>query len=139
MKKNSFTLIEVLVFVSILLVFFITAMIITTYNLKSLKTSQYKILASYYTGQAIDWLTVEKWIDWNNFLNKSNSIYCLNQLSWDFPGNCSNYSLGTPAIFKRELTLTTNNNQVEAQIKISWNDVVGEETLIVKKNFNQLE
>lgn len=138
MKNKAFTLIEVLVFVSILMVFFVSALSVVAFSLRNLKSSEYKILASYYAQQAVEWLNSEKWNDWNSFFSKSNNNYCINTLSWANTGNCTS-NFGTPAIFKRELFLNTVNNQVEAQIKVYWLDVNNLQTLTIKKIFNSLE
>ncbi|MGB9883479.1 MAG: type IV pilus modification PilV family protein [Microgenomates group bacterium] len=138
-KNKAFSLIEVLVFVSILMVFFVSALSVVAFSLKNLKSSEYKILASYYAQQAVEWLNAEKWTDWNNFFSKSNHNYCINTLSWNSIGNCDS-NFGIPAIFKRELSLTTiNNNQIEAQINVYWFDINKQQILTVKRIFNQLE
>lgn len=124
LTKKSFSLIEVLVFTTILTLFFIAAVSVSTFFLKNLKNEQYKIIATHLLEEANEWLKQEKEKDWIEFLSHTNQqgiIYCLKNLDWNNQGNCQNYNLGTPNIFKREMSIKIiNNSVVEAEIFVYW-------------------
>lgn len=124
-NKQSFTLVEILVFLTILSLLFITAAAITTYSLKSLKMQENKIIAANYANQLLEWLRGQKENDWNQFTSKSSTIgtiYCFNDnlsLNSNFltSGPCANYTLDQR--YKREVTLTNLTNNPTTQIKVS--------------------
>ncbi len=102
----GFSLIEVLVFVTILALFFVTASAVVTVSLRNMKINEHKILATRYGEEALEWLRGEKEEDWSTFVSdsrfSSNPVtYCFNDLSWSSPTPCNTDAL-TPAIFKRE-------------------------------------
>lgn len=128
-NKNGFSLIEVLIFVTILGVFFVAAVSITTFNLKNLKIQEHKILATRYADEGIEWLKQNKEDDWTAFVNydlSAGTYYCLNTLDWLTPGNCDeSYPLGTPSFFKRELLITNSGspvNQVKTDLTVYWKE-----------------
>lgn len=128
-KKKAFSLIEVLVFVTILGMFFIAAISVTTFNLKNMKVQEHKILATHYSEEGIEWLKQIKEDDWTVFTSYDSGIgshYCLNSLAWDAPGNCDGtYPLGAPSFFKRELLLTNSGSpvdQVKAVLTVYWEE-----------------
>lgn len=129
--KKGFSLIEVLVFVTILSLFFVAAMAVTTYSLRTMKTNQYKILAAHFAEEGLEWLRGQKEDDWTAFIALDTSLgspttYCLSTLDFSSPGECGeNYTLGTPQIFKRELSIENipdnfNPDQVNATVTVVW-------------------
>ena len=122
MKKSlvGFSLIEVLVFVTVLGLFFVAALTVTTFNLKNMKIQEHKILATRYAEEGIEWINQEKEDDWTVFIahgSAGGTTYCLNILSWT-GGSCGDYSLGV--IFKRELVI---KNSGDAVITVYWQDM----------------
>ncbi len=123
--KESFTLVEVLVFLTILSLLYITAVSITTYSLRNLKTQENKLVAVNYGQQLLEWLRGQKEKDWNQFVSKSSNTgitYCFNSslsLNSSFPtsGNCADYNLDWR--FKREVTLTNLTNNPVTKIKVA--------------------
>lgn len=143
--KIGFSLIEVLVFVTILSMFFVMAVTITTFNLRNMKIQEHKILATLYSEEAIEWLKQEKEDDWQLFLTRgttgSGKNYCLNSLDWDSgDSDCEdNYALGPPNIFKRVLVISNSGSpadSVSVNLTTSWleNDV--EQTVTIKSVLN---
>jgi len=143
MKNKGFSLIEVLVFITILSLFFIAAMTVAVFSLRSIKTQEHKIIATHLAEEAIEWLNSEKEADWNNFISYdtsgaggSGTTYCLNSLNWASKFSCSGYTLGNPTIFKRELTIKNSvspTTQVNTTINVSWLEVNGEQKVTIKK------
>ena len=115
---------EVLIFVSILSLFFVTAAAITTASLRNLKVQEHKILATRYAEELLEWLRGEKEANWNTFTNHTDT-YCFNSspiTSWESPGNCLGYSLNN--LYKREVTLTVQGtpSQVNVSITVEWQE-----------------
>ena len=124
--KKSFTLIEVLIFVTILSLFFVVAAAVTIASLRNLKVQEHKILATRYAQELLEWLRGEKEADWNQFVTH-NGTYCFNYsiiTDWGSRGNCSGYGLNN--LYKREVTLTVQGNpayQVNVSITVSWQEL----------------
>ena len=128
-KKKGFSLVEVLVFVTILSLFFVAAMAVTTYSLKNMKNQEYKIIASHLAEEGMEWVKSEKEGDWTDFSSKdtgAGTTYCLKDLNWDSPDPCADYPLGTPAIFKREIEIDNQAgspvSSIDVQITVSWTE-----------------
>lgn len=128
-KFEGFSLMEVLVFISILSLFFVAAITVTTFSLRSMKASEYKILASHLAEEGMEWVKSEKEADWNEFITKdtgAGTTYCLKYLNWNSAVPCTNYTLGTPAIFKRELTVDNQAGSpittTDIEVTVSWTD-----------------
>lgn len=139
--KKSFSLVEVLVFITILSLFFITAVTITTFNLRNLKVQEHKILATRYAEEGMEWVKQEKEDDWQVFTTHSSTNYCLNTLSWT-EGQCADYVLGTPGIFKRDLQLANSGTPVDtvtANLTLSWLENSIEQKVVLKSTYNLWE
>lgn len=151
MKKIllGFSLVEVLVFISVLGLFFTAAMSVTTFNLQSMKVQEHKILATRYAEEGIEWVKDEKETDWSTFITHDTSgtgtIYCLNSLEddWGALGNCGvSYSLGSPPFFLRNLLIKNTGSpvdQVDATITVSWKEGSDNKSVQIKSVFKLLE
>ena len=126
MLKKSFTLIEVLIFVTLISLIFIALSYLITYSLHTTKINEHKILATHYAEELREWLRGEKEADWLSFVNDRMGTWCFNNktLSWgnNF-GQCSSYNLDN--IFKRQVTLEKNadTTQVEVRIIVEWQEL----------------
>ncbi|PIU36904.1 hypothetical protein CO005_00505 [Candidatus Roizmanbacteria bacterium CG_4_8_14_3_um_filter_34_9] len=142
MKKfTGFTLIEVLVFVTVLSLFFISAVTITTFSLRNLKIQEHKIIATRYAEESSEWVKQEKEDDWQVFASHNGTNYCLNSLSWT-NGLCSTYSLGTPGFFKRDLILSISGNptdKITTVLTVSWLENGVNQNVILKSVYNLWE
>lgn len=151
MKKSSsgFSLVEVLVFISVLGLFFTAAMSVTTFNLQSMKIQEHKILATRFAEEGIEWVKDEKETDWSAFIlhdtNGTGTTYCLNNLDddWGILGNCGeSYTLGSPPFFLRNLLIKNTGNPVErvdATITVSWKEGTNNKNIQIKSVFKLLE
>lgn len=141
--KKSFSLIEVLVFTTILTIFFIAALSITVFFLKNFKNEQYKIIATHLLEEANEWIKEEKEKDWIEFLSHGNNqgiTYCLENLNWNNQGNCQNYNLGTPNIFKREIVIRNiSDSSVETNISVYWLETNGKNKISSKSILTIIE
>ena len=136
-SKSGFSLIELLIFVSVIAVFFVVGAAVSIASLRSMILNEHKILATHYSEELLEWLNTQKEIDWNLFAEKAAAIsgasntcanvsscsavtYCFNtspinitSLSgWPAPeaglNPCPQTSLN-PGIYSRELTLSVVN------------------------------
>lgn len=140
MRRNvqrGFTLLEVMIFTTILSVVLVSAAAFTTRLIYNLRINEHKILANVYSSELLEWLSSQREANFNTLLNASSttgSNYCVNlnlTLTTAFSalptGNCANFNGITgrqPSIFKREMTLVRNaaSNQVTATIRVSWQE-----------------
>ncbi len=128
--KQAFTLIEVLIFVTILSLFLITAAAIMTLSLRNTKINEHRIIATHSAEEVLEWLRGEREVDWNSFITKSSAspglTYCFNSSPPAWPGStgaCTNYSLR--GMYKRQVTLTSDSSQISigVSISVSWVEV----------------
>jgi len=128
-KKKSFTLIEVLIFVTILSLFFVVASAVTITSLQNLKVQEHKILATRYAEELLEWLRGEKEVDWNKFINYRGN-YCFNSSpipmsNWPASGNCPTASF-LNNLYKREVILNPQGSppyQVNVSITVLWQEL----------------
>ncbi len=134
LKKNkynlnsAFSLIEVLIFISILSVFFVAAISVAVTSLRNMKINEHKIIATRYSQELLNWLRAEREEDWVAFHDKSNGTYCFNDsdISWDGGAvDCQDvYSLGSGIQYKREANLSqASSTQVEIKITTKWQEL----------------
>ncbi len=136
LKNSAFTLVEVLVFVSIGSLLLLAAVNITSFSVNRLKGEQYKVLGNYFMDSLFEWLAGEKESDWGGFKEKvigvENPVYCFNDLElkkWPPPGKCRRYTLaaqeffGGKRLFQRELELSlVGANTIRAKVTVRWKD-----------------
>lgn len=121
-KKHAFTLIELLIAVSILSLFFVLAISVTIVSLKNMKIKEHKILATYYAEEAKEWLTHLKENDWIQFKNKVNNSYCFNNLPNDYnwivedQNNCQ-FSIDN--FYKRLVSVSSDVIETQLNVKIT--------------------
>jgi Tfp pilus assembly protein PilV len=155
MLKRGFSLIEVLIFVTILTLFFVAAVGLTSQALQHMKASENRLLATHYNQELLEWARGEKETDWNGrFLPKaplplnSGTTYCFNITpitSW--PANaapCGTYALNSS--FKRELTLArvaiagqVGQYQVNATATVTWREGTNIQTVTNKTIFTAFD
>ena len=131
-SSGGFTLVEVLVFVTILSGVFVTTLAIATQALRVSKTAEHRTLATHYADELAEWLLAESEQDWDDFLATraptSTTTYCFNQApvsAWPSTGACTAYTLNT--IYKRDVVFTKSSIgsgqfQVEADITVTWTE-----------------
>ena len=154
--KRSFSLVEVLVFVSILGIFFIAAIAITLTSLKDMQINQHKIIATRHAEELMEWLKNEKEADWSAFSVHSTIdgiTYCFNNSlhdNWAATnpdlGSCGNFNgiIGVlPEIYKREAVLTSltgsGSFRVDAKVTVSWNEASSVRNVELNSTFSMWE
>lgn len=156
-KLLSFSLVEVLIFVSIFNIFMVSAISINLFLLKNLKYQENKIKALFLAEQGLEWLRGEKERNWggNIYPNGNNDTFsykatmvnktypqpvCFNQLSWSAMVPQCSFNLEN--IFKRTINISYQSNpflMISTEIKVQW--IEFGETYEVKLNsiYNQWE
>lgn len=132
--KKSFSLIEVLIFVTILSVFLIISVAIITASMRQNTLKINMLKGTHYNEQLLDWIRNEKEIDWNAFVgNSGNNTYCFNNDIWStWPSSvpdkysCS-YGLGTNTKYRRYAVFHTTlasgvATQVEVTVYSEWQE-----------------
>src|SRR3989338_9286294 len=87
-RKAGFTLIEVVIFVSLISVIFVTFAALTTTTIRWSKINEHKILASHNVEELREWLRGQKETDFEGFEAKNGS-WCFN--SHTFPGDFTSW------------------------------------------------
>jgi len=124
--QKGFSLIEVLVFVTILGLFFVAAAAITLFSLRNMKVSEHRIIATHYAEELLSWMKNEKDDNWNDFMDNASAgvgtYYCFSSLSWPASsGSCTTEKLDS--IYTRQALLTlVNSSQVSVNITVNWDD-----------------
>ena len=137
---KAFTLVETLIFVTILGVFFVIAATVSVSVIRDMKFNEAKIIATRYGEEINEWLRMEKEIDGNEFINKSNNTYCFNgdlsfSTSWPSSGPCDSNDYSLAGKYKREVTLETSGNQIESNVTVSWRAFSETKQIIVQTIF----
>ena len=130
MKKKTitgFSLIEILVFTTILNLFFIVALTVTVFTLRNLQANEHKIVAIHYLDQLKEWVTYEKEKDWDTFFQKTGT-YCFNNatLSWSSATACSAACPGSSCLgnmFNREAVLSQVGDTIQVNMQIKWTEI----------------
>lgn len=140
--KQGFSLIEVLVFTSILALVFVTISAVVSSSLAILKVQEHKILATHYAEELLNWLQAKKEEDWNVFASKSNNTvtYCFNNPidDWPSPGSCPVNSF-LDSIFKREVLIGGDYTKKNITITVKWLEANGENKVTINRIFNPWE
>ncbi len=128
-RNNGFSLIEVLVFLTILSLVFIAGATVATVSIKNSITAENKSLATRYAEELKEWLQGQKEADWQKFnSNVTGATYCFNIdpiLVWGSSvGTCQNIvDNGKQTIFQRQVALSAPSaNQAKVSITVKWNE-----------------
>jgi len=143
-KKNyasSFSIIEVIVFASMLSVILVAAVGYTVRLVFTMTHNRHKLLATHYVEETQEWLNGERESDWQQFQDYSTTTgrtYCIND-PLDLSSTMASLSIavcdftgvGTatatnPLIYRRRLILSKDRpetaSRVTATIQVSWQD-----------------
>ncbi len=149
MKKYTlgFSLIEILVFITILSLVFISAIALGTVSIRNSKNAENKILAAHYGEELLAWLRSQKDADWLTFIGQSAAPpgvqYCFSDepvSSWPSSGSCTSSQL-IKNLFKRQATLIYDSSiqRVNIDLTVDWNEGGNSYSLPIKGLFSQFE
>ncbi len=147
-NQDGMTLLEVLIFVSILTLIFLTIAFATTQSIKRTLYNQQKIIATHYAEEVHEWMRGEKESDWAIFASRADTTYCMNEsvTTCHAAGSCwsentacaaDDYALGSK--YKRSSTLTTNGSLIDVTTTIEWKDGVNTYSLPLETTFSRWE
>jgi type II secretory pathway pseudopilin PulG len=153
-EGKGFSLIEVLIFTTILSLFFTMAIAVIIASLRDMKSNEHKIIATRYAEELLEWVRGEKDIDWNDFATTkaggntttsgSSITYCFNNETIAWPtstGECNADQL-IQNIYKRDLTLSNidcGSNLIcktNVRITVSWQDLGNKYTVPINTIFS---
>jgi Tfp pilus assembly protein PilV len=124
--RRGFSLIEVLIFVTILSLFLIVAAAIITASIRQNTVKVNFLKATHYNQQLLEWIRNEKEIDWNTFVSRGSAVgtsYCFTSDVFTWSIAPCDYDLA--ALFKRYAVIKTVGSpvtQVEVAIGSDWQE-----------------
>lgn len=128
--QDSFSLIEIIVFVSMIIVLFVSVLGIYVRSLHTVTFNENKIIATHYAEELSEWFRFERDVSWVSIATRDGT-YCFNSLELDWPltGACSDFALGEGKknhIFKREAIVIPHLDEsvpnIVVSIHVSWID-----------------
>lgn len=113
-KTNGFSLIEIIIFVSILSVALISLIASVNYSSVLLANARYKVIATRFSEELSEWLKYQRqyygYTSINDQIPTNEVTYCFNTIilsdSWPTAGECAAADFSLDNYFKREVTLT---------------------------------
>lgn len=135
----GFSIIEVIVFVSLLSIVLVAAVGYTVRLVFTMNHNRHKLLATHYTDEVKEWLNSERESDWEQFQSfastGSGSTYCLNE-SLNLLTQLDDLQIApcaftgvpptNPLIYQRQLILSKDRDEIAtrvfARIQVSWRD-----------------
>jgi Tfp pilus assembly protein PilV len=133
-SQKGLSLLEVLAFVTILSLIFLSIAYSTGQSIKRTKFNEQKLIATRLAEELEEWIRGEKEADWSTFYSTYagavGKTYCFddsvydnnNDISWPSEGTCNNV-YGLRGTYLREVTLTQSlSSQVQVVIDVSWKD-----------------
>jgi len=126
--KRSFSLIEVIIFTSILSIIFVAAASVMTYTMKQNSIQIDKLYASHYNDELSEWIKGERETSWSDFAGyaltdfPNESTYCFNEENpkWNSTINSINecpFSLNDQ--FRRYAVIKAANSNPTTRIEVA--------------------
>jgi len=125
--NRGFTLIEVLIFATIMAVFFVVAAAVITLSIRQMSAAEHKIIATRHAEALSEWLKGEKEADWNNFLSKvgnylPKSTVCFNNFSWPAQSGICLAGDYLERLYKRQAKFSYSPDAVTVEVTVSWRE-----------------
>jgi type II secretory pathway pseudopilin PulG len=148
--KKSFTLIEVLVFISIVALFFVTAAAVSVATLRNMIINEHKIVATRYAEELSEWLRSEKEADWNLFYTNVSACgltaRCFTSVAGSedqaWTNSCNPNCTLIDNLYSRTVDFTAVVGpppQVNVTVKVSWQELGNTYTVPIKTGFSLFE
>ncbi len=140
---KGFSLVEVLVFVVVVSIFFTAAASIASYLIRTSKVNERKLIATRYADELIEWLRSEKEIDWVAFSAHGDSAgtvqHCFGTLSWSSP-SCNIDTVLTRRAYLKQIRDPSNYvYQIQASVEVNWTESGKNYTVPLKTTFSVWE
>ena len=123
---KGFSLIEVLIFVTILSLFFVAAISVVSVSLRNMKNNEHRILATRYAEELMEWLRGQKEEDWSVLVSNTGTYnFCTSPITeWPQIGACAVAEIIGETIYTRTVTIDQpNSNQISVSIVVTWTEV----------------
>lgn len=153
-SEEGLSLLEALIFTTILSVIMLAVVFATTMSLKRTQFNQKKIFATRYAEEVLEWMRGEKEADWTTFTSRSPQVYCMNDdvTTCSAAGSCWSVSTACPAGdyplsetqslnngFSRNVTLQTDGTTIRVTAIVSWKDGSNEFDVTSSTTFSRWE
>jgi len=143
---SSFSLIEVLIFITILSIFFVAAASVTIGVLRDIKINEHKILATRYASELTEWLSGEKEKGWDEFTSENHfsdgESVCFDDLSsnlgWDKSCNLIGSIFTRRAVFDKK-PASYPFNEVDVNVFVTWDELGKTKSVELVKIFKPWE
>lgn len=124
-SSKAFSLIEVLIFVTILSLFFVAAISVVSVSLRNMKNNEHRILATRYAEELMEWLKAQKeegWVKLTDNLGTYN--FCSSPITeWPQIGACAVAEIIGETIYTRTVIIDQpNSNQISVSIEVTWTE-----------------
>jgi Tfp pilus assembly protein PilV len=120
------SLFEVIIAIGITSMILVAIINTAILSVRNTSFSRNKTLASRHSQQAVEWLRGERDANWDTFSARSNTVWCMSNLDWTKNRICTDTDNIPTTPFKREISLTnTSGQQIDAKVKVYWNDSQG--------------
>lgn len=147
-NQSGMTLLEVLIFITMITLIFITIASVTVQSIKRTIFNHQKIVATHYAEEVQEWMRGEKESDWAIFSARADETYCLNEnvttcnaegTCWDDRALCesSDYSLDNE--YKRWSVLTTNGSRIDVTTTVEWREGPNTYSVPINTTFSRWE
>lgn len=134
-NQQGVTMLEVLIFVTLLSMIFVAVAQSTTQSLKRTQYNQENLIGTRYAEELDEWLSSEKEVSWTTFSSRAASpanYYCFEDelttcdatdTCWDNTvTSCNDCGYTLDAQYKRCASLETNGSRVDVDIIVEWID-----------------
>ena len=145
-QSQGFSLIEVLVFISVLTVALVALIGSVTYSSLVLNDARYRLFATRYNEELAEWLKFQReYYQYQSIVdqisNSAGTTYCFNtdSLNWPSPGACPSNDYSLNNFYKRELMLINSTGQIDVEITTSYWLLNQEKSSTITLTFNEYD
>lgn len=128
--KKGQSLFEVVLAIAVVTLITVGIIILATNSIRNSTYSKNKTLASKYAQEGIEWVRDQRATDPTTFYTNVNvPTFCISDLTWDNPGSCSDFYIGTTNLY-REITFSVSDlngkTSVYTVVTVYWDDSQGQ-------------
>lgn len=146
-KQAGFSLVEILVFISVLTVALVALIGSVAYSMIVLDNARYQLFATRYSEELAEWFKYQRETEGYDFIATNSSVegspYCFNEEdindTWPASAACTDYALDN--FFKREATLVLDdiNKKIVVEVITSYYLLNKEREVTIEFNFNNYD
>lgn len=120
------TLFELIVALAVTVLIVTGIVRIVTLSVRNAIFAKNQAEATRYSQESLEWMREERDKDWDAFLQRSDTVWCLKNLSWEKGSPCASGDQIQGSIFTREATLTsTVAESIQVLVSVRWSDSIG--------------